>query len=119
MPFKCLLDGLVKNVPGAMGAIVADWEGEAVDQVGPMDEYELKVVGAHSGVILQNVRESAARLKNDDLQEIVVITEKVQTLVLPVNSEYYLVLTFEREDFLGRALFEARRCLVELKKEIC
>ena len=38
MPFKTLLNSLVERVPGAQGAIIADWEGEAVEQVGIMDD---------------------------------------------------------------------------------
>lgn len=118
MPFKKLLGELVFKVPGALGAVLADWEGEAVDQSGHLDEYELKIIGAHKGVILQNLREVVERLENDRVREIVVTTEKVQTLVIPVTPDYFLVLTLNRESALGRALFEARRCVALLKKEI-
>jgi predicted regulator of Ras-like GTPase activity (Roadblock/LC7/MglB family) len=105
-------------VPGAQGAILADWEGEAVDQVAVMDEYDLKVIGAHKGVILHNMRDVVQRLGDDQLQEIVVTTKTTQTLVLPVNVDYFLVFTLDRSDVLGMALFEARRCIAALRKEI-
>ncbi|NOR49572.1 MAG: roadblock/LC7 domain-containing protein [Desulfuromonadales bacterium] len=118
MPFKALLNSLVERVPGAQGAIIADWEGEAVEQVGLMDDYDLKVIGAHKGVILHNMREVVGRLGNDELKEIVVTTKEAQTLILPVTKEYYLVLTLDRSDMLGRALLEARRCIQALYREI-
>lgn len=118
MPFKALLKNLVERVPGAQGAIIADWEGEAVDQVGIMDDYELKVIGAHKGVILHNMREVVDRLGDDDLREIIITTHQAQTLILPVTKDYYLVLTLDRSDVLGRALMEARRCIQALYKEI-
>lgn len=118
MSFKALLGQLVASVPGARGAIIADWEGEAVDQVGLMDDYELKVIGAHKGVILHNMREVVGRLGDDQLSEIVITTTRAQTLVLPVTNDYFLVLTLDRSGALGRALFEARRCMQELRKEI-
>ncbi len=118
MPFKTLLNSLVERVPGAQGAIIADWEGEAVEQVGLMDDYDLKVIGAHKGVILHNMREVVGRLGNDELKEIVVTTKEAQTLILPVTKEYYLVLTLDRSDMLGRALLEARRCTQALYREI-
>ncbi len=68
MPFKELLGQLVARVPGAQGAIVADWEGEAVDQFGVMDDYDLKIIGAHKGVILQNLRAVVTRLGDDRLE---------------------------------------------------
>jgi len=118
VPFKSLLNLLVESVPGAQGAIVADWEGEAVDQVGIMDDYDLKVIGAHKGVILHNMREVVDRLGDDQLEEIVITTRQAQTLILPVTKDYYLVLTLDRSDMLGRALFEARRCIRALYREI-
>ncbi|BCR04166.1 GTPase [Desulfuromonas versatilis] len=118
MPFQKLLGELIERVPGARGAILADWEGEAVDQVARMDTYELKVMGAHKGVILNNLREILERLESDQLQEIVVTTALAQTLIMPVTHEYFLVLTLDKGDTLGRALFEARRCVALLKQEI-
>jgi len=118
VPFKTLLKTLVERVPGAQGAIIADWEGEAVDQVGIMDDYDLKIMGAHKGVILHNMREVVDRLGDDDLREIVITTRQAQTLILPVTKDYYLVLTLDRSDVLGRALMEARRCIQALHKEI-
>jgi len=118
MPFKKLLTELIERVPHARGAIIADWEGEAVDHVARIDDYELKVIGAHKGVILNNLREVVRRLDGGDLEELVIATEKAQTLVLPLTEEYYLVLTLGRGEALGRALFEARRCAARLKVEI-
>jgi predicted regulator of Ras-like GTPase activity (Roadblock/LC7/MglB family) len=118
VPFKALLRSLVERVPGARGAIIADWEGEAVDQVGDMDDYDLKVMGAHKGVVLHNMREVVDRLGNDDLTEMVITTRQTQTLILPVTKDYYLVLTLDRSDVLGRALMEARRCVKALYREI-
>ena len=118
MPFKNLLSSLVERVPGALGAIIADWEGEAVAQGGIMDDYELKGIGAHKGVVLHNMREVVDRLGDDDLREIVITTKQTQTLIMPVTKDYYLVLTLDRSDMLGRALMEARRCVKSLYKEI-
>jgi predicted regulator of Ras-like GTPase activity (Roadblock/LC7/MglB family) len=118
MAFKEILGKLVAAVPGATGAILADWEGEAVDQVARMDDYQLKIIGAHQGVILSRLRELVRRLEGCDPKEIVVTSADVEVLVMPVTHEYFLVLTLERGESFGRALFEARRCVVRLKKEI-
>ena len=118
MPFKKLLTEMVEGVPHALGAIIVDWEGEAVDHVARIDDYELKVIGAHKGVILTNLREVVRRLDGGDLEELVIATEKAQTLVLPLTEEYFLVLTLSSGEALGRALFEARRCAARLRVEI-
>ncbi len=55
MAFKRILGKLIDAVPGSCGALLADWEGEAVDQVARMDDYELKVIGAHKGIIFNRI----------------------------------------------------------------
>jgi len=118
MPFKSLLTELVDSVPGARGAIVADWEGEAVDQVGPMDAYDLRLLGAHKGIILGNLRIMLDRIGDEELQEVVISTSDTQTLVMPITADYFLVLTGCRRQLLGKARFAARRCIGLLKQEI-
>lgn len=118
MSFRDPLQEMLDRIPGAQGAILVDWEGEAVDQVGVMDEYDLKLVGAYKGVILTNLRQVASRISDDQLQEIVITTEHAQLIMLPVTLEYFLALALDRSDVLGRALFEARRCLRTLRREI-
>ncbi len=118
MSFKEPLAELVRRVPGALGAILADWEGEAVDQAAQMDDYQLKVLGAHKGVILRNLSRAVSRLEGDRLRELTITTEKSQTLVLPITADYFLVLALGRGCLLGRALFEARACAERLHREI-
>ncbi|MDY0270556.1 roadblock/LC7 domain-containing protein [Trichloromonas sp.] len=118
MAFKVILGDLVAAVPDAGGAILADWEGEAVDQVACMDDYELKVIGAHKGVILNQLRDLVRRLEGADPREIIITTDRMEILILPVTSDYFLVLTLARGQALGRALFEARRCVARLIREI-
>jgi predicted regulator of Ras-like GTPase activity (Roadblock/LC7/MglB family) len=118
MPLRTLLKELVERTAGAQGAILADWEGEAVEHFSRMDDYQLKVVGAHKGLILDGFRRVTSRLGGAEPQEIVINTDKSQTLVLPVNGEYFLVLILAPESLFGRALFEARRCICRLRLEI-
>jgi predicted regulator of Ras-like GTPase activity (Roadblock/LC7/MglB family) len=118
MPFKPLLQKLLERVPESSGAIIADWEGEGVAHVSRMDDFEIRVIGAHKGIILSNLRRMLGRLNWDQLQEVVITTDQGLTLVMPVTEDYFLVLTADRDVILGRALFEARRCVACLKDEI-
>jgi len=119
MPLKAFLKELTDGVPGAQGAILADWEGEMVDQVSHMDDFELKVVGAHKGIILNLLREALEGSGETDVQEIIISTDLTQTLVMPITQEYFLVFIMKRgEDVLGRARFMVKRCVSRLREEI-
>jgi len=119
MPLKAFLNELTEGVPGALGAILADWEGEMVDQVSKMDDFELKVLGAHKGIILNLLREALEGGEETDVQEIIISTDQTQTLVMPITGDYFLVFTMQRgEEVLGRARFLVERCVRRLRKEI-
>jgi predicted regulator of Ras-like GTPase activity (Roadblock/LC7/MglB family) len=118
MPFKRLLNELMERIDGAHGAILADWEGESVEYAARMDGYQLKIIGAHQGVILHSLKEALLRLGEKGPGEIVISTAKTRTVVLPVTDEYFLVLTLCRSYPLGRSLFEARQCIARLRAEI-
>ena len=119
MPFQTILTELVKGVHGATGAILADWEGEAVAQYCPSgDEYDLKVLGAHKGIILNRMREVHNTLGAGELLETVITSAAQHVLVGAVGPEYVLVMSLEREALLGLALFHFRSCIGPLVREI-
>ncbi|MFA5517069.1 MAG: roadblock/LC7 domain-containing protein [Desulfuromonadales bacterium] len=118
MSFRPVLNDLMQKVPGAQGVILADWEGEAVDQAARIDDYQLQVFGAHKGIVLTNLREVVQRDGEDHLREIVITTEKNKFLVLPITKDYFLLMLLERGSVLSRALFAARTCVQRLYPEI-
>jgi predicted regulator of Ras-like GTPase activity (Roadblock/LC7/MglB family) len=118
MPFKHILQEMLDRMPGARGAIIADWEGEAVDQVARIDDFEIKVFGAHKGIILTRLREALQRLDGGDLEEVLIQYENDSAIILPLNEDYFLVLTIGPGELVGRAAFEMRRCATKLRLEI-
>jgi len=117
MPFKSLLNRLLEDVPGALGAIIVDWEGEAVDQVARINEYEIKVLGAHSGIILCLLREALSRLDSGSLEDVVIRTGQHKTLIAPLTDDYLLILQLGVEAIAARAAYKMRRCVDELRDE--
>ena len=110
-------DAAVAGAPILNGGYAANAEPTAVsngdvarlltDLVGLMDDYELKIIGAHKGVILHSMREVVARLGDDRLSEIV--PENVDALVLAadvprVPDDLLAAEVREREEREGRRL---------------
>ncbi|WP_303721407.1 roadblock/LC7 domain-containing protein [Malonomonas rubra] len=117
MPFKSLLNRLLEDIPGALGAIIIDWEGEAVDHVARMEDYDIKVFGAHNGIILQLLRDAMARIDCGVLQEVLIRTGENKTLLAPLTDEYFLVLTLGPQSIASPAAFRMRCCVAELRPE--
>ena len=116
--FEEILQRLVMSVPGATGAIFADWEGECVACFSLYDEYELKVIAAHKGIILAHIREIHDQLAPGEMNEAVISTERQHVITGAINRDYSLVMTMDRNGVLGRALYHFRSTVGELRKEI-
>ena len=117
MPFKNLLSRLLEDIPGAVGAIIIDWEGEAVDQVTRVDEYDIKVLGAHSGIILGMLRETLVRVESGQLDEVLIRTEQNKILMVPLTEEYLLLLQLGKAAITARAAYKMRLCVADLRAD--
>jgi predicted regulator of Ras-like GTPase activity (Roadblock/LC7/MglB family) len=118
VPFKTILRELVESVPGATGAILADWEGEAVEQHCLYDDYELKVIAAHKGIVLSQMKEFHVTYPGGELGDVVITTDTRHILVGVVGPDYSLVMTLNREAVVGLALHRFRDSVSRLAKEI-
>ncbi len=117
MPFKTLLNRLLEDIPGAVGAIIVDWEGEAVDQVARIDDYEIKVLGAHSGIVLGFLREALTRLEGGSLDELVFRSGENKILLAPLTDEYVLILQLGPTAIAARASYKMGNCVAELRDQ--
>ncbi|WP_321365573.1 roadblock/LC7 domain-containing protein [uncultured Desulfuromusa sp.] len=117
MPFKSLLKRLLEDIPGALGAIIVDWEGESVDHVARIDDYDIKVLGAHSGIILSRLRDTLSRVDSGDLDQVVIRAAGNKILISPLTEDYLLMLQLGGEAIVARAAYKMRHCVDELRDE--
>ena len=118
MPFKRLLTNLVESVPGATGAILADWEGEAVEQHCQGDPYDIKVTAAHWGILLTRLKEMYEKYEAGRVREGMISTDEEHAIVGAIGDEYALVMTMTREALPLLALRYFRETAGLLEKEI-
>lgn len=116
--FADILKGMVERVPGAVGAIFADWDGEAVDQFAHIPELDIKIAGAHWGVVLTLATESLKRASLGAIDELWIEGDHALVLVRRVTDRYYVVLTTGRATHLATARRELLRTTEHLKGEM-
>lgn len=119
MPFKKIIKNLVESVPEATGAILADWEGEAVEHFSLYDDYELKVIGAHKGIIFSLMRDIHSKNSDPEPRILVIRSSGSSALIGSIDKDYSLVMTLSPQAVMGRALHRMQDALHLLKKEIC
>jgi predicted regulator of Ras-like GTPase activity (Roadblock/LC7/MglB family) len=118
MPFQSILKGLVDTVPHAVGAILVDWEGEAVQEYSHGDSYDIRFVAAHKGIILARLRETHGESQGGEIEDVVVTSERQTLLIGAVDLDYSLVLQTDRACPVGLARYHFTNALEQLKREI-
>jgi predicted regulator of Ras-like GTPase activity (Roadblock/LC7/MglB family) len=107
--FGDILKSIVERVPGALGAIFADWEGEMVDQFAHIPALDIQLVGAHWGVVLNHAARSSGTCGFGAVQEMLIEGENGLVLIRSVTDRYYVVLTAKSHTHLATARRELER----------
>lgn len=119
MPFKAILKNLVEKTPGATGAILLDWEGEAVAVFSKTPDLDLPAVGAHKGIILNLTKDASTRLKDGNVIKTIGISTDVARIALSTIKEgYYIVMTLEKTKPISRAFFESKKAIKDIEREM-
>ncbi|NJD39376.1 MAG: hypothetical protein FIA89_13795 [Geobacter sp.] len=118
MPFQTILKELVDVVPRAIGAIVVDWEGEAVQEYCHCDSYDIRFMAAHKGIILARLRETHVDNLGGEIEEVMVISQHQVLLIGAVDADYSLVLQVERPCVTAVARRHFAAAVARLKKEL-
>lgn len=120
MPFHYLLTNLLVDVPGAVGVIFLDAEGEAVEWVSQSEgePYHLKVEGAYHAVIKRQLKAVADANAIGELQSYVFVGKRLATLTEILPHGYYVVLVAHRTGSLGLARYHLHRAASVIGDEI-
>jgi len=119
MAIQAALEKLVKSTPKAIGAILVDWEGEAVQEFCYCDPYEIRFIAAHKAIILAAFKELHVNAGQGALSdEIVVTSSGVHLIIGSVDQDYSLVLSADRSCPLSLARHYFKVAVAEIRKEI-
>jgi predicted regulator of Ras-like GTPase activity (Roadblock/LC7/MglB family) len=118
MSIEDILKNLVDTVPQAIGAILVDWEGEAVMEQCHCDPYDIRFIAAHKGIILARLKEMQSAAQIGEVEDVVVTSSKGHLMIGCIDQDYSLVMNIERSCPVAPALYHFRRAIAELKRGI-
>jgi predicted regulator of Ras-like GTPase activity (Roadblock/LC7/MglB family) len=116
--FGEILQSMVERVPGAVGAVFTDWEGEPVDQFAHIPPLDIQLVGAHWGIVFLQASERLGKHGLGRVEELLIEGERALVLVRSVTDRYFVVLATKREAHLGTAMRELGRVADRLRSEM-
>jgi len=117
--FTPILNHTLEQTPGALAAIFADADGEAVDSVSTrLKPDDLLVLGAHYGVLLSMMRSGLTRFALGRPEEILIHHSRTDVLIREVGDGYYVVLALDAGSHLATAQRRLDSCAAALRKEM-
>ncbi len=112
MSFREILGGVVKDIPGGIGAILVDDEGEMVDIFTTGDHFEMKLVGAHQAIVASAVRRILdPENRKDGLACFSIRSENHFFHVAPVQEGLYVILLQKAEGLPSAGMRALRKAI--------
>jgi len=118
MPFMNILKTLVDGTPNSVGAILVDWEGEAVQEYCHCAPYDMRFIAAHKGIILARLKELHNSGRVGLIDDVVITTSDCHLIIGCIDDDYSLVMSIGRSCPVGLALHHFHDAVKELKKDI-
>ncbi len=115
--FASVLELLVDSCPGAVGAVFADEEGEAVDFFGPGDPDDIKLIAAHMGVLISSLYRCAAIARTGKLLELRIKAKDGQFVTRSIGHGYQVTVILKSTASLPKLEAAFDRALVAIRVE--
>ena len=117
-PFADILEQLVRGVPGVVGAVFADWEGEPVDQFSLEAADEIQIMGAQWGVTVAQINQSLRKLGAGSTDELWIEADRAVYFLLRVTDAYFVVLFGKPGTHLGNVRKHLQAAVQQLRDEM-
>lgn len=118
MDFKTILNEIVANVDGAIGAGLVGTDGIVVEQVSTKGAFDMSAVGAEYATIFKNAKKASENFELGRTSEIMISTDKAMIIVMMVSTSYFITLALELDGNLGRGRLEIKKAIPKLEKEL-
>lgn len=118
MSLNQILEQLVLQVHGALGAIFIDREGEAISEYTTLSSEKIRLMGAHYGIVWQQIAELTGRYFKSSNAETIFWVERGICLMKPLEKDYLVFLILEPSGSVGQARRWLAWALDEIRREI-
>lgn len=118
MDFKTLLQKIVENVDGAIGAAVIGEDGIAIDQYTTKADFDITAAGAEYSTIISSAKKASKSFGLGKTNEVLISTEKATMIMMMMEKNLFVTLALNLDGNLGRGRLELKKAIPELEKLI-
>jgi len=104
--FSEILQRIVEETGGGIGAVLMGYDGIAVDQYfAPDEELDLHMVVVEYSNVLKEIRKTADILSLGDMEEISIRTDRFIIVIRILNDEYFVAMVINRDGNFGKGRY--------------
>jgi len=104
--FNEILQGLVKQSGGGVGAVLMGYDGIAVEQyLEPIDGLDFQMMAVEYANVLKEIKKTVEILDTGMMEEVAIKTERFFVIIRALTDEYFLALTLERRGNFGKGRY--------------
>jgi len=104
--FSEILQRIVEETGGGIGAVLMGYDGIAIDQYfAPDEELDLQMVVVEYSNVLKEIRKTADILSLGDMEEISIRTDCFIIVIRILNDEYFVAMVINRDGNFGKGRY--------------
>ena len=104
--FSEILQRIVEETGGGVGAVLMGYDGIAIDQFfAPDEELDLQMVVVEYSNVLKEIRKTADILSLGDMEEISIRTDRFIIVIRVLNDDYFVALVIKRDGNFGKGRY--------------
>ena len=117
MDFKKILEEMLENVEGSIGASLVGMDGIVIDQVSH-NAFDINAVGAEYSSIIKNAMKASSNFGLGNTAEILITTDKASMIMMLVGKNYFVALALSLDGNLGRGRLDIKKAIPKFDKEL-
>lgn len=104
--FSKILQTLVEETGGGLGAVLMGYDGIAIEQfLLPCDGVDLSIIGVEYANILKEIKKASEVLHTGSMEEVSIRTERFYVVVRILSDDYFVALIIHRDGNFGKARY--------------
>ena len=117
--FSEILQRIVEETSGALGAILMGYDGISIDQYFKgREDLDLSLVAVEYSNVLREIRRTVEILETGAMEEVAVKTERLMVIIRTLTDEYFIALTLERDGNFGKGRYLIMREAPRLREAL-
>jgi len=113
--FSAILQRVVEETSGGIGAVLMGYDGIAIDQFfRPDEKIDLQMVVVEYSNVLKEIRKTADILSLGEMEEISIRTDRYIIVIRLLNDEYFVAFILNRDGNFGKCRYLLTRERINL-----